>query len=151
MIFVTVGSSGKFDDLIRYMEALAVRNNEDVVIQTGKSEYEPKDCRHFRFAPDLKEYFEGAEIVVGHGGAGTCFEVLSIGKKLIGVENADVHDAHQWDLLQQLEEDGYLIWARQIGEIEGAIERARKTEFRKYVPPECEIASRIERFLRDGH
>lgn len=147
MIFVTVGSSGKFESLIRYMDKLSLQLKEEVTIQIGKSEYVPLHCKYFEFAADLSPYIEKADIVISHGGAGTCFEVLGIGKKLIGIENKNVNDAHQWDLLKKLEDEGHIMWCKEISELGTCIEKAREYKFKKYIPPFCDIPGKINEFL----
>ena len=147
MIFVTVGTAYKFESLIKYMDELSLRLDEKIIIQTGRSEYVPIYCNYFTFAKDLSNYIEEASLVISHGGAGTCYEILKLGKKLIGVENKNVHDSHQWDLLNKLEEEGYIIWCREINNLEHDIQRALNHDFKRYISPPCEIPKIIDNFL----
>lgn len=46
MIFVTVGTHEQpFNRLVEYMDQWAGGHNEEVVIQTGFSSYEPENCK----------------------------------------------------------------------------------------------------------
>jgi beta-1,4-N-acetylglucosaminyltransferase len=121
--------------------------DKQIIIQTGKSEYVPIYCKYFAFVKDLSKYIEEASLVVSHGGAGTCYEILKLGKKLIGVENKKVHDAHQWDLLNKLEEEGYIIWCREINNLEHDIRRAFNHDFKRYTSPPCNMPKIINNFL----
>lgn len=150
MIFVTVGSSNKFDSLIKYMDNLSLSLPEEIIIQTGKSDYNPTNCAHFDFTDNILEYYLNADVIISHGGAGTCYEVLSLGKNLIGVENPHANDSHQWDLLKKLNEEGYIIWCRQIGEIQEALSSFRTHPFRTYHSPECIIHDVIISFINKG-
>ena len=150
MIFVTIGSSGQFESLIRHMDKLSPQLKEEVVLQIGNSNYQPLNCKYFDFANDLSPYFAKADLVIAHGGAGTCFEVLGLGKKLIAIENKEVSDSHQWDLLQKLDGEGYILWCREITELETCIEKARRHEFKPYVAPICDIPKKINEFLDES-
>ena len=117
-------------------------------MQIGNGQYVPKNCRHFRFAPSLDPYYDSAAIVVSHGGLGIVTEALEKGKKLISAENDACHGAHQRELLSTLAEEGYLIWCRDLNDLPELLERAREHEFKRYVPPECQIPAAITAYLR---
>jgi beta-1,4-N-acetylglucosaminyltransferase len=143
MIFVTVGTTYKFDELIREIDKIAPLIKEDIIIQIGKSNYIPKNCKYFRFTKSLIPYFKKANLIISHGGAGTTYEVLKIGKKLISVENRDVNDAHQWDLLKKLSDKKYTIWCKDVSKIHEAIKLAEKHKLKKYAQPKCSINKKI--------
>ena len=147
MIFVTVGTT-RFDELVEAMDKIAPKLGEEVVIQIGNQKNVPKNCKYFTFDDDLLKYYEKADIVVAHGGAGITFEVLNLGKKLISVENSHVLDGHQRDLLGKLSHDGYLIWCKDLNGIENCIKDVKKMEIKKYVRPECGIGKMIMDYLR---
>jgi len=148
VIFVTVGTTD-FDALVRVADSLVPELHEEVVIQIGRGEYEPRNCRWFRFAPSLEPYYERADLVVAHGGLGTIMEVLRRGGKLIGVANPDRYDQHQEDLLSHLAEQGYLIWCRDLKSLAADLERGRAAVFERYSSPECRIHEVVAEFL-DG-
>jgi UDP-N-acetylglucosamine transferase subunit ALG13 len=149
MIFVAVGTTD-FDGLIEKMDEIAPSLPDEVVLQTGNGRYVPRNCRYFRFAPSLEPYYEESTIVVCHGGLGIITEALERGKKLISVENTICHGAHQRELLSALAEEGYLIWCRELDELPEALERARGHEFKRYIPPGCDIHTVIAEFLHKG-
>ena len=147
MIFATVGTT-HFDELIESIDKIALKLNDEVIIQAGNHKYIPKYCKYFGFDNDLVKYFHNADIVVAHGGAGITFEVLNMGKKLISVENPHVLDCHQGDLLGKLSQEGYLLWCRDLNGLESIIEEVRSSQLKKYVRPECEIGKLLLRWLR---
>lgn len=147
MIFVTVGTTD-FDTLAARMDELAPGMDEEVVIQTGRGSYVPRDARHFRFAPALDDYYRRASLVVSHGGLGTVIEVLRLGKPLIGVSNPDRFDLHQNDLLGELERGGYLLWCRDLASLPDDIRRIPGMHFEHYHDPPCHIHEAINDFLQ---
>jgi len=146
MIFVTVGT-GKFEELVKKIDEISKGIKEKIIVQIGKGEYEPKNCEWFRFKPSLEAYYKKARIIVTHGGAGTIFQLLKMGKKLIGVANLDRTDVHQTEILRVLSEDNYLIWCKNLDNLKEDIEKARNFKFKKYVPPKNNIKEIIENFI----
>ena len=83
MIFVTVGThEQQFNRLVEYMDKWASKNDEEVVIQTGFSTYEPKYCEWNKLYPyeQMLEFVDKARIVITHGGPSSFIMPLQIGK-----------------------------------------------------------------------
>ena len=83
MIFVTVGTHEQpFNRLVQYMDEWALEHDEDVVIQTGFSTYEPKHCQWSKLYPykTMTEMVDKARIVITHGGPSSFIIPLQIGK-----------------------------------------------------------------------
>jgi beta-1,4-N-acetylglucosaminyltransferase len=146
MIFVTVGTT-KFDELVKEVDKIAPRFKEKIIIQIGNGNYRPKNCKYFNFNPELNRYLKNADLIISHGGAGTIFEALNMKKNIICVENPDVNDSHQGDLLKKLEDERYLIWCKDVHDIEGSIALSKKFQYKKYVPQKCTIGNTIIKFL----
>lgn len=113
MIFVTVGTHEQgFDRLIKEIDRLKEQNviEEDVIIQKGYTEYEPKFCETYKLIEyeKLQDYLSKARIVITHGGPASFIAPLSIGKTPIVVPrqkqfNEHVND-HQVDFVKQVVE-----------------------------------------------
>lgn len=146
MIFVTVGTTD-FDLLIEAMDRLAPDLEDEVVAQIGRGRYEPQHIRWFRLAPSLEPYYRDADIVVSHGGLGTVIEVASIGKPLVALSNPDRYDRHQDDLLRYMEQEGHLLWCRDLSNLEEDLRRARAMTFRTYQVGETRIHLVIRDYL----
>ena len=73
MIFVTVGTHEQpFNRLIEEMDRLKGEGilDEDVIMQTGFSSYEPNNCEWSKLLPysQMQENVRNARIVITHGG-----------------------------------------------------------------------------------
>ena len=85
MIFVTVGTHEQpFNRLVQKVDELK-RNGviqEEVIMQTGFSTYEPKYCRWSKLIPyqQMIKNVEDARIVITHGGPASFIMPLQIGK-----------------------------------------------------------------------
>ena len=97
MIFITVGThEQQFNRLVEYMDRWAASHDEDVVIQTGYSTYEPKHCEWSKLYPYWKmvEWVDKARIVITHGGPSSFIMPLQIGKTPIVVPRKHEFDEH---------------------------------------------------------
>lgn len=83
MIFVTVGTHEQpFNRLVKYMDEWAKVNQEEVIIQTGYSNYEPVNCKWQKFFQheEITAYTAKARIIITHGGPSSFIMPLSMGK-----------------------------------------------------------------------
>jgi len=131
MIFVTVGTF-KFDELVETVDRAVGSGvlKQEFVIQIGGGAYEPLHCKYFRSATSLQPYYDRAELVVGHGGTGTTFEVLGRGLNLISVANHRVKDNHQHEFLEAMEKSGYLRYCREMSKLPEMILFSRSNPMR---------------------
>ena len=97
MIFVTVGThEQQFNRLVAYMDKWASEHDEDVVIQTGFSTYEPKKANWSKLFPyeTMIELVDKARIVITHGGPSSFIMPLQIGKVPIVVPRNHEYGEH---------------------------------------------------------
>lgn len=85
MIFVTVGThEQQFNRLVQAVDRLREDKviEEEVIIQTGYSTYEPKFCKWSSLYPyqEMVRYVDEARIVITHGGPSSFIMPLQIGK-----------------------------------------------------------------------
>ena len=118
MIFVTVGTHEQpFDRLIRKVDALKKQGviQEEVIMQTGFSTYEPECCQWSKLLPykQMIQNVADARIVITHGGPASFIMPLQVGKTPIVVPRQKQFDEHVND--HQLE------FARQVAQRMGTI------------------------------
>lgn len=85
MIFVTVGTHEQsFERLVKCVDELKGEGifEDEVVIQTGYSLYEPRNCEWSRWFPfsEMGKYVDSARIVITHGGPSSFIMPLRVGK-----------------------------------------------------------------------
>ncbi|MBR1443078.1 MAG: multidrug MFS transporter [Firmicutes bacterium] len=97
MIFVTVGTHEQpFNRLVEYIDKWADPHDEEVVIQTGFSTYEPKNCKWqklFTYS-EMISNVNKARIVITHGGPSSFIMPLQIGKVPIVIPRKYEFDEH---------------------------------------------------------
>lgn len=99
MIFVTVGTHEQpFDRLLKKVDSLKKNGlrDEEVVIQTGFSNYVPENCEYEKFFghDEMKYYVRKARIVITHGGPSSFIMPLQIGKIPIVVPRMEKYNEH---------------------------------------------------------
>ena len=97
MIFVTVGThEQQFNRLVEYMDKWAAEHDENVIMQTGYSTYEPKHCEWDKLFPYQKmvEMVNEARVVITHGGPSSFIMPLQIGKTPIVVPRQYKYNEH---------------------------------------------------------
>ena len=99
MIFVTVGTHEQpFNRLVKKVDDLKKNGiiQEDVIIQTGFSTYEPQYCQWSKLIPyqQMVKNVEDARIVITHGGPASFIMPLQIGKTPIVVPRQHQFNEH---------------------------------------------------------
>ncbi len=129
MIFVTVGTHEQpFNRLVEYMDKWAAEHDEEVIIQTGFSTYEPGSCKWSKLFPypEMVKNVEKARIVITHGGPSSFIMPLQIGRIPIVVPRKKdfqehVND-HQVDFCRQVaDRQGNIIIIEEINELREVI------------------------------
>ena len=114
LIFVIVGTMYGFPRLIKEMDEIAKDIDEDVIMQIGKTNYEPKNAKYFRFTSngELTKLYDNARIVVCHSGVGTILTALEHGKIVVVVPRLKIYgehiDDHQLEITRELEKEAMI-------------------------------------------
>lgn len=109
MIFVTVGTHYiGFDRLIKKMDEIAPNLNDEVIMQIGNTNYEPKNTEWFKFMEydKILNFIKKADIIICHGGAGTLLDILDLNKFIIVIPRLkkykEAYDDHELELAESL-------------------------------------------------
>lgn len=149
MIFVTVGSQKfPFNRLIEKVDQMAGDGviREEVLIQTGASDYIPRHCRHRDFydREEFKTMIDTCTVLITHGGVGTVIDAVKRGKKVVAVPRLARYgehvDNHQLQLLEQFHRMNLIEGCRDVEKLPGAL---RKVKTRTYAP----YPSNTQRFV----
>jgi len=130
MIFVTIGSAVKgieFTRLIKKMDDIAGKLDEEVVMQIGTVPYEPQQAKYFRYASyqENLSYFQKASLVIGHGGTGTILNALRFQVPIVVVPRRHHYgehvDDHQVELAQRLVGNELIKVVYELENLESAV------------------------------
>ncbi len=135
MIFVTVGThEQQFNRLVEAMDQWAASHEEEVVIQTGFSTYEPKTAAWSKLYPykTMTDMVERARIVITHGGPSSFIMPLQIGKIPIVVPRDHAYNEHvnnhQIDFCRKVvEQQGNILLVEKVEDLGDVIDHYERT------------------------
>jgi len=160
MIFVTVGTQGQFDRLIRAVDGWAgTHGRTDIFAQTGASTYRPDHIRAKPFIDpgEFRKRVESASLVIAHAGMGSIITALELGKHIIVMPrraNLGEHrNDHQIATAKRFAEQGRIIVAFDEQEL---VEKLDRLEIVSDAEPlDTQAASpligTIRTFIKTGH
>lgn len=116
MIFVTVGTDEhNFSRLVKEVDKIAPEIGNDIVVQLGYTQYEPRNCKSFHFTSfeRIEKLNQKSNIIITHAGAGSIIKALKYGKRPIVVPrrkkyNEHIND-HQLDLAKKMSKEDKII------------------------------------------
>ncbi len=114
LIFVTIGTMYGFQRLIKEMDEIAKNIAEEVIMQIGKTAYEPKNTGYFRFASRhmMNKMYRDSRVVICHAGVGSILSAMEYKKPIIVMprrkEYGEVIDDHQFEITKELESEGII-------------------------------------------
>ena len=100
VIFVVTGTQAPFDRLLSIIDNWAVNQDTySVIAQTANSEINFKYMTCFDYLePDVfNEYFNNADVIIGHAGMGTIINALENKKKLVVFPRLVKYNEHRND------------------------------------------------------
>lgn len=151
MIFVTVGTHYLgFERLIKKVDEIAGKIDEEVIAQIGSTDYKPKNMAYFTFVEEEKmsELYKKSRIIVTHSGAGTFLRILNYNKPIVVIprfKKFNEHiDDHQLELAEIFNNKGKAIAVYDIKNLENALEKTKKIICNKNIKNK-----RLITFLKD--
>lgn len=156
MILVTLGTQDK--SFVRLLKAIEkqIENGvitDRVVVQAGYTKFDSKHMEIFEYI-DRDEFAKlllEADLICTHGGVGTIMTALKSGKKVIGAarlaQYGEHHNDHQTQILESFDEQGYLIYARDLDKLDEYIEKSKSFTPKPLVSNTQSFIKLIEDFM----
>ncbi|MCD8235915.1 MAG: glycosyl transferase family 28 [Prevotellaceae bacterium] len=136
MIFASLGTMDMpFVRMAEAVEKLASVVDEDVIVQTGYTDYDYKYAKAFRFCTkdEMQEYISKADILILQGGWGAISEAMEQHRRIVVMPRHDktehIHD--QFQLVRKLDEMGCVIGVCDENELPAALEKAKTFDFKQ--------------------
>ena len=134
MIFLTVGSWHRgFDRLVEAVDILKDSGEiaDEVTAQIGSGRYQPRNFPHVAFCSpqEFNESVAEARVVLAHAGLGTIAVAVTQGKPIVVVPRkpslGEISDNHQFATAEQLESEGKILVAREVGDLPAKLRQAK--------------------------
>lgn len=150
MIFVTVGTGNTygFDRLIKKMDEISGKINEEVIMQIGCTEYRPKNAKFFVFIEkdNLKELCNNSRIIVCHSGIGSILTAMSFNKPTVIVPRRKEHnehvDNHQMDIAKEMDKGKLITVVYDVNKLEAVL-----ADFPSIIVPKIKTESKLTEML----
>jgi beta-1,4-N-acetylglucosaminyltransferase len=140
MILVTVGATPiGFERLVKKMDEIAGRLNEEVIMQIGGTKYIPKYAKWYAYIDNEKmlEFYKEANIIIAHDGAGTLLMTLTLNKPTVVVPRLkkfnECYYENKFDLAEALKDTNRVIVVYDIEKLEESIKGAKSLKNGKFV------------------
>lgn len=140
MILVTVGATPLgFERLVKKMDEIAGRLNEEVIMQIGGTKYVPKHAKWYTYIDNEKmvEFYNETNIIIAHDGAGTLLMTLILNKPIVVVPRLkkyyECDYENKFDLAEALKDMNRVIVVYDIEKLEESIESAKSLKYGKFV------------------
>lgn len=152
MILVITGtSSWDFSRLIKEMDRIAGKTDEEIVMQISDTRYEPKNAKFFRFVSEeeFESLFQKARLIISHAGIGSIISTFRHKKPLILVPRRkkfyEHFDDHQTDIAGELEKENkcIVVWDIQNLEMMLNVNQFPKIDTNK----ECSLIVNLKNYL----
>jgi len=154
MIFASLGTMDMpFYRMAKAVDEFAATSKEEVVVQTGYTDYEYKYAKAFNFCTkeEMANYISKASILILQGGWGTISEAIEKRKKIVVIPRHDktehIHD--QFQLVRKLDSLGCVIGVFDENTLPQAIGKAMKYDFKQLAKgnAECAIRKTLDEWL----
>lgn len=118
MIFVTVGTTMPFDELLAEVDRLAARAffGENVICQGGQSAYRLSHGEQFVGKQNIIDLINECSLVITHGGL-TVIECLIARKPFVAFANPRAAGNHQAGFLQGVSSICDISWSSDVGQL----------------------------------
>lgn len=136
MIFVSLGTMDMaFCRMAKAVDEWAATVDDEVVVQTGYTDYPYQHARAFKFCTkdEMQEYIGRADILILQGGWGAISEAMEQRKRIVVMPRHDktehIHD--QFQLIRKLDELKCVIGVFDEKELPAKMEQAKTFEFKQ--------------------
>jgi UDP-N-acetylglucosamine transferase subunit ALG13 len=139
---VTVGTQKyAFDRLIKKLDELKKSNVilDDIFAQIGESNYIPQNIKYERYIKkhELEHLIEESDLIIAHAGVGLIMNALRQDKKIIVVPRMAEYNEHinnhQVQIAEEFDKDGYVVYAKNIDDLDKYIDEAKTFNNKKYL------------------
>lgn len=142
-----------FDRMAKAVDMLAATIDEEVIVQTGFTEYNYKKAHAFDFCKreEMQDYISKASVLIFQGGWGAISEAMEKGKRIVVIPRKEgtehIHD--QFQLIRKLDSIGCVIGVFDENDLPSAVERAKTFEFKTISKGNAEsiIRQRLEQWF----
>jgi beta-1,4-N-acetylglucosaminyltransferase len=129
--FISIGNGTQdFSRLLDAVKGIAHGLPQPVIVQHGRTRFESDTIEHFDFTDEagFLGYLRACSLFITHGGGGSVFSAIKLGKKAVVVPRRKVHDEivddHQLAFAEELAKQGMIVPVYDVAELQAAVDEA---------------------------
>lgn len=152
MIFVTLGTfEMKFERILKEIEALDI--NDEVIIQSGYTEFESNKHKVFKFMEqdEFDKVLNKADLIISHGGVGSILGAINNNKKIIAIPRLKIHnehvDNHQTEIVDKFTKEGYILSSKNEKDLKKLIEISKNFNFKMYYSDKENFIDKLDSYI----
>lgn len=155
MIFASLGTMDMpFYRMAKAVDEFAATSKDEVIVQTGYTDYTYKHVKSFKFCTKEKmlQYISKADILILQGGWGAISEAMEQHKRIVVIPRYDktehIHD--QFQLIRKLDSLGCVIGVFNEQDLSEAVTKAKAFDFKQIIKGNAEtlITERLKEWFR---
>ena len=136
MIFASLGTMDMpFTRMAKAVDDYAAKIDEEVIVQTGFTNYLYKYAKAFDFCTkdEMQQYIAQADVLILQGGWGAISEAMEQHKRIVAMPryNKTEHIHDQFQLIRKLDYMGCLIGVFDEKDLPSAVEKAKTFDFKQ--------------------
>lgn len=136
MIFASLGTMDMpFMRMAKAVDDYAAKINEEVIVQTGFTNYLYEYAKAFDFCTkdEMQQYIAQADVLILQGGWGAISEAMEQHKRIVAMPryNKTEHIHDQFQLIRKLDDMGCLIGVFDEKDLPSAVEKAKTFDFKQ--------------------
>ncbi|GAA04676.1 PssE/Cps14G family polysaccharide biosynthesis glycosyltransferase [Photobacterium leiognathi] len=148
-VFVTVGTT-VFDELIKNIDKVITRlDGVSFIFQIAKGKYKPKNADYFDFTSDIDFFYNEADLIITHAGAGSIYRLLELNKKIIVVPNMVRVDKHQKDISTYMSEKNHVLLLSDFNNTLNVIQESYEFIPEPFIKHHFFVKDQIIKFIKD--
>ncbi|EWH08492.1 glycosyltransferase domain-containing protein [Catenovulum agarivorans DS-2] len=141
-VFVTTGTT-EFEQLIESVMDLTGRH--EIIVQTPKNHEPTVNCQFIDFVENIYDYYQWADVIVTHAGAGSVYKLLELRRQVLVVPNLSRKDKHQSQIADYVRENNYGAVCYDFSKLSEAIQECYESQ---YAPYEVNKFDDVDRILK---
>jgi UDP-N-acetylglucosamine transferase subunit ALG13 len=129
--FVSIGNSTQsFARLLNEVQRIAPDLPQPIIVQHGRTKFESDTIEHFDFTDEagFLAHLRACTLFITHGGGGSVFSAIKLGKKAVVVPRRkafdEIVDDHQMAFAEELARQGNIVPVYDIVELKAAVDVA---------------------------
>jgi len=129
-IFVTVGTTA-FPELLNAINKQNIDKIYEMVVQSTQGDLSTFN-NAFSFIDDIESWYNWADVIITHAGAGSVYNLLEKQKKLIVVPNTYRQDKHQLELANFVKRNKLALVCYDLTSLMAMLEEVLLMKFNQY-------------------